>query len=105
MVKRLKIPKRKQKRKSNKDRQHNGQKFEDTKELNRSRKSNKDRQHNGLKFEDTKELNRSRKSNKNRQHNGQKFEDTKELSRSVNQTRIDNTMAKSLKIPKRKQKP
>jgi hypothetical protein len=42
-----------------KDRQHNGQNFEDTKELNRSRKSNKDRQHNGQKFEDTKELNRS----------------------------------------------
>jgi hypothetical protein len=38
-----------------------GQKFEDTKELNRSRKSNKDRKHNGQKFEDTKELNRSRK--------------------------------------------
>ena len=46
--------------------------FEDTKELNINRKSNKDRQHNGQKFEDTKELNRSRKSNKDRQHNGQK---------------------------------
>jgi hypothetical protein len=41
--------------------------FEDTKELNRSHKSNKDKQHNDQKFEDTKELNRSRKSNKNRQ--------------------------------------
>jgi hypothetical protein len=62
-----------------------------------SRKSNKDRQHNGQKFEDTKELSRNRKSNKNRQRNGQKFEDTKEKTEAVNQTRIDNTMAKSLK--------
>jgi hypothetical protein len=48
--------------------------FEDTKELNINRKSNKDRQHNGQKFEDTKELNRSRKSNKDRRHNGKKKE-------------------------------
>jgi hypothetical protein len=41
-------------------------------------------------------------SNKDRQHNGQKFEYTKEKTEAVNLTRIDNTMAKSLKIPKRK---
>jgi hypothetical protein len=41
----------------------------------RSRKS-KDRQHNGQKFENTKEVIRSRKS-KDRKHNGQKFEGTK----------------------------
>jgi hypothetical protein len=55
-------------RKSNKDRQCNGLKFEDTKEVIRRRKSNKDRQCNGLKFEDTKEVIRSRKS-KERQCN------------------------------------
>jgi hypothetical protein len=60
----------------------NGQKFEDSKELNRSRKSNKDRQHNDQKFEDTKELKKSHKSNKDKQHIGQKFEDSKELNRS-----------------------
>jgi hypothetical protein len=50
--------------------------------------------------------NRRHKSNKDRQHNDQKFEDTKEKKEAVNITRIDdNTMAKSLKIPKRKQKP
>ena len=68
----------------------------------RSRKS-KDRQHNGQKFENTKEVIRSRKS-KDRQHNGQKFENTKEVIRSVNQ-RIENTMGKSLKVPKGNQKP
>jgi len=34
-----------QKRKSRKDKQHNGQKFEDTDGVTRSRKSRKDRQH------------------------------------------------------------
>ena len=37
-----------------KDREHNGQKFEDTKGLNRRHKSMKDREHNGQKFEDAK---------------------------------------------------
>jgi hypothetical protein len=37
-----------------KDREHNGQKFEDTKEVIRRHKSMKDREHNGQKFEDTK---------------------------------------------------
>ena len=42
-----------------------------------------------------------RKSNKDRQHSGQKLEDTKEKTEAVNLTRIDdNTMAKSLKIPR-----
>ena len=41
-----------------------------TKELTRSRKSNKDRQCNGQK--DYKELTRSRESKKDRQYNGQK---------------------------------
>jgi len=39
----------------------------------RSRKSEKDRQHNGQKFEDTKVVIRSRKS-KDRQHNGKRKE-------------------------------
>jgi hypothetical protein len=37
-----------------KDREHNGQQFEDTKGLNRRHKSMKDREHNGQKFENTK---------------------------------------------------
>jgi hypothetical protein len=36
------------------DRQYNGQKFEDTKEVIRRGKSKKDRRYNGQKFEDTK---------------------------------------------------
>ena len=43
--------------KSMKDREHNGQKFEDTKGLIRRHKSMKDREHNGQKFEDMKSLN------------------------------------------------
>jgi uncharacterized protein involved in type VI secretion and phage assembly len=62
----------------------------------RSRKSKKDRQHNGQKFKDTKGVIRSCKS-KDRQQNGQKFEDTKGVIRSVNQRRTDNIMVKSLK--------
>ena len=69
---------------------------------NQKRKS-KDRKHNWQKFEDTKEVIRSRKS-KDRQHNWQKVEDTKGLSETVYQ-RIDNTMGKSLKVPKDNQKP
>ena len=62
-------------------------------------KSKKDRQYNGQKFEDTKWVIRSCKS-KDRQYNGQKFEDIKGVIRSVNQRRTDNIMVKSLKIPK-----
>jgi hypothetical protein len=39
---------------SMKDREHNDQKFENTKEIIRRHKSMKDREHNGKKFEDTK---------------------------------------------------
>jgi uncharacterized protein involved in type VI secretion and phage assembly len=80
---------------TSKNRQHNGQKFEDTKGVNRIRISKKDRQHNGQKFEDTKGVIRIRTSTKDLQHNVQKFEDTKgSKSESVNRRRIDNTMAK-----------
>ena len=64
-----------------KDREHNGQKFENTKEVIRRHKSMKDREHNGQKFEDTKGVIRGHKSMKDGEHNGQ-----------------------SLKIPKVKQK-
>jgi hypothetical protein len=37
-----------------KDREQNGQRFEDTKEVIRRHESMKDREHNGQKFEDTK---------------------------------------------------
>jgi hypothetical protein len=37
---------------------------------------------------------------KDREHNDQKFENTKEQSEDTNQWRTENTMAKSLKIPK-----
>ena len=57
-----------------KDREHNGQKFEDTKGVIRRQKSMKDREHNGQKFEDTKGVIRRHKSMKDREHNGQKFE-------------------------------
>ena len=40
-----------------KDREHNGQKFEDTKGVIRRQKSMKDREHNGQKFEDNKRFN------------------------------------------------
>ena len=46
-----------------KDREHNGQKFEDTKGLTRRHKSMKDREHNGQKFEDTKGVIRRRRTN------------------------------------------
>ena len=45
-----------------KDREHNGQKFENTKGLIRRHKSMKDREHNGQKFQKMKE----------REHNDQK---------------------------------
>jgi hypothetical protein len=41
----------------------------------------KDIEHNGHKFEDTKEVIRRHKSMKDREHNGQKFEDTKGVIR------------------------
>jgi hypothetical protein len=56
-----------------KDREHNGQKFEDTKGVIRRHKSMKDREQNGQKFEDTKEIIRRNKSMKDREHNGQKL--------------------------------
>ena len=46
-----------------KDREHNGQKFEDTKGLIRRHKSMKDREHNGQKFEDTKRFNQKTQIN------------------------------------------
>jgi hypothetical protein len=58
-----------------KDREHNGQKFEDTKGVIRRHKSMKDREHNGQKFEDTKGVIRLHKSMKEGEHNGQKFEE------------------------------
>ena len=74
-----------------KDREHNGQKFEDTKGLTRRHKSMKDREHN-QKFEDTKGLTRRHKSMKDREHNGQKF---------CNQRMKDGEHnGQSLKIPK-----
>ena len=58
-----------------------------TKEVIRRHKLMKNREHNGQKFEDTKGLIR-------------KFEDTKGLSRGHKSMTTENTMAKSLKIPK-----
>ena len=50
-----------------------GQQFEDTKRGNqRPLKSQKDRQHMGQKFEDTKGVIRDRQSQKNRQHKAKK---------------------------------
>ena len=46
-----------------KDREHNGQKFEDNKGLIRRHKSMKDREHNGQKFEDTKRFNQKTQIN------------------------------------------
>jgi hypothetical protein len=46
------------------DREHNDQKFEDTKGLIRRHKSMKDREHNSQKLEDTKGLSRRHKSMK-----------------------------------------
>ena len=54
-----------------KDREHNGQKFEDTKGVIRKHKSLKEREHNGQKFEDNKGIFRRHKSMKDREHNGQ----------------------------------
>jgi hypothetical protein len=46
-----------------KDREHNGQKFEDTKVVIRRHTSMKDREQNGQKFEDTKGLVRRHDTN------------------------------------------
>ena len=46
-----------------KDRQRNGQKFEDTKEIIRRHKSMKDRERNGQKFEDNKRFNQKTQIN------------------------------------------
>ena len=64
-------------------REHNGQKFEDTKGLNRRHKSMTDREHNGQKFEDTKEVIRRHKSMKDREHNDQKFKDNKRFNQTT----------------------
>ena len=48
----------------------------------------------------TKEVIRRHKFNEDREHNGQKFEDTKGLIRGHKSMTTENTMAKSLKIPK-----
>jgi hypothetical protein len=48
---------------SMKDREHNDQKFENTKEIIRRHKSLKDRKHNGQKFEDTKRFNQKTQIN------------------------------------------
>ena len=53
--------------------------------LIRRHKSMKDREHNGQRFEDTKEVIRRHKSMKDREHNDQKFENTKEQSEDTNQ--------------------
>jgi hypothetical protein len=70
-----------------KDRQCNGLKLEDTKEVIRSRKS-KDRQYNGLDLEDAKGVIRSRKSKKDRQYNGLEIEDAKGVIRSRKSKRL-----------------
>jgi hypothetical protein len=49
--------------KTMKDREHNGNKFEDTKEINRKHKTMKDREHNGQKFEDNKRFNQKTQIN------------------------------------------
>jgi hypothetical protein len=49
-----------------KDREHNGQKFENTKGLIRRHKSMKDREHNGQKFEDNKRFNQKTHINEGR---------------------------------------
>ena len=61
----------------------------------------KDREHNGQKFEDTKGVIRRHKSMKDREQNGQKFEDIKGCNQKtqINEGR-ENKMAKSLKISK-----
>ena len=53
----------------------------------------KDREHNGQKFEDTKGVIRKQKYMKDREHNGQKFEDTKLLNRRHKSMTTENTMA------------
>ena len=83
-----------------KNRQHNGQQFENTTGVTRSRMSKNNRQHNGQQFEDTTGVTRSRISKNSRQHNGQKFQDTKGVTKVVYRRRADNIMATRLKILK-----
>ena len=68
-----------------KDREHNGQKFEDTKAVIRRHKSMKDRRTD----------NTMAKRQKNRQHNGQKTEE--QTTQWPKDRRTDNTMAKRKK--------
>jgi hypothetical protein len=69
-----------------KDREHNGQKFQDNKRFNQKTHINEGRRTQWPKFEDTKGLIRRHKSMKDREHNGQKFEDTKRFNQK---TQID----------------
>ena len=57
-----------------------------TKGLIRRHKSRKDREHNGQKFEDNKGVIKRHKSKKDREHNGQKFQDYKRFNQK---TQID----------------
>ena len=90
------------------DTQCNDQKCEDTKEIIRRRKPTRDKQYNGQICEDTKEVIRSRKSTRDRQYNGQKCEDTIIRSRKSNrkrtkrQTMIYKTLHRKLKIGQHK---
>jgi hypothetical protein len=52
----------------------------------------KDREHNDQKFEDTKGVIRRHKSMKDRKHYGQKFEDTKAVIRRHKPMKDENTM-------------
>ena len=70
-------------RNSRKDRQCNGQEFEDTKEVIKSRHSRKNRQYNGQRFADGNAVIRKNTSKKDRQHNGQKFSDTNAIRRRI----------------------
>ena len=64
---------------SMKDREQNGQKFEDTKGLIRRHKSMKDREHNGQKFEDNKRFNQKTHINEGQRTQWPKVEHTKGL--------------------------
>ena len=56
-----------------KDREHNGQKFEDNKRFNQKTQINEGQRTNGQKFEDNKGVITRHKSMKDREHNGQKL--------------------------------
>jgi hypothetical protein len=78
-----------------KDREHNGQKFEDSKGLIRRHKSMKDREHNGQRKKD-KQHNGQKK--KDRQHNGQKKKDN---IKNNDQQNIIHKLVLSVKTTKR----